>query len=262
MSINTANDNATTFCLEVWGDYACFTRPELKVERMSYPVMTPSAARAMFDAVYLEFDKTTKRPAMRWQPTSIEILAPIRYIALMRNEVKEKISTASVKKWMKRPEDCEPLYADAPGDAKGRTQRQTMALANVRYRIHARAMLYHEDRQLRVKVESSFERRARAGQCVWQPYLGCREFVAYFELVDSAGADPASAQFTPQLTPQPIDAELGYMVYDTFDLSAPNSNHASASISLFRARVRQGVLVVPPYLSDAVLKPSTAGGGR
>ena len=87
-----------TFTLEVWGDFACFTRPEFKVERFSYPVITPSAARAMFDAIYIDFTKDSpKRPVMRWQISRIEIINPVQYIALMRNEVKEKISEAAVK---------------------------------------------------------------------------------------------------------------------------------------------------------------------
>ncbi|MBF6593304.1 MAG: type I-C CRISPR-associated protein Cas5 [Thermaceae bacterium] len=241
-----------TFVLEVWGDFACFTRPEFKVERFSYPVMTPSAARAIFDAIYLEFNKgTPKQPAMYWQVEHIEIVQPVRYIALMRNEVKEKISESSVKKWMKDPSKLEPIFADATReetgqDTKGRTQRQTMALKGVRYRIHAHAVLYSEDQQLRQKVEHSFERRAGNGQCFYQPYLGCREFSAFFRLVEPGERAPTLA---------PHDEHIGWMLYDVFDLSRPGSSTDKPSISLFEAEISDGILHVPPYSSSQVRKP-------
>ncbi|GMA15576.1 type I-C CRISPR-associated protein Cas5 (plasmid) [Deinococcus metallilatus] len=245
--------SARTFTLEVWGDYGCFTRPELKVERFSYPIITPSAARAIYDAIYLEFDKRTGRPAHRWEVSRVEVLSPVRYVALMRNEVKEKISTASVKKWMQNPALTTPIYADATKedagtDTKGRTQRQTMALKAPRYRLHAHTVLFDENFELRQKIERSFERR---GQCIYQPYLGCREFTAAFELVDR--------QQPGLLPPQLHDEEIGWMLYDVFDLSRPGGNSDDAAVSLFEASIRAGVLEVPPYASDAVRKPGVAG---
>lgn len=238
-----------TFMLEVWGEYACFTRPELKVERFSYPVITPSAARNIFDAIYLEFDKDTKKPAHRWEIRRIEILEPVRYVALMRNEVKEKISVSNVKKWMRNPADLAPIYADATKDeagtdTKGRTQRQTMALKSPHYRIQAQAVLFNEDHELRQKIERSFERRARRGQCIYQPYLGCREFTAAFELVNEA------VKIAVQ-----HDEEVGWMLYDVFDLSRPGGNTDAPHISLFEATIRGGVLDIPQYNSSAVRKP-------
>jgi CRISPR-associated protein Cas5d len=238
-----------TFTLEIWGDYGCFTRPELKVERFSYPCITPSAARNIFDAIYLEFDKETKKPAHRWEITKIEILEPIRYVALMRNEVKEKISSTSVGKWMKNPAELTPIYADGTKDdlgtdAKGRTQRQTMALKNPRYRLHGRAVLFREDAGLRQKIERSFERRASKGQCIYQPYLGCREFAASFELVSGAGKPPTKHT-----------EDIGWMLYDVFDLSRPGSNTDAPRISLFEASIENGVLTIPEYHSPLVHKP-------
>jgi CRISPR-associated protein Cas5d len=238
--------------LEVWGEYACFTRPEFKVERFSYPVMTPSAARAIFDAIYLEFGKTTpKQPAMYWQVERIEILKPVRYIALMRNEVKEKASVRSIQTWMKDPGTFEPIYADATRedtgqDTRGRTQRQTMALKGVGYRIHAHAVLYAENHELRQKIERSFERRASNGQCVYQPYLGCREFTGYFKLLGDSSATPE---------PHSVNERIGWMVYDVFDLSRPGSNTDAPHISLFEAEISNGVLNIPPYPSAEVRKP-------
>lgn len=237
-----------TFVLEVWGDYGCFTRPELKVERFSYPCITPSAARNIFDAIYLEFDKATKKPAHRWEISQIEILEPVRYVALMRNEVKEKISVSSVKKWMKNPAELTPIYADATKedagtDTKGRTQRQTMALKAPRYRLTAQAVLYEENHELRQKIERSFERRAKRGQCIYQPYLGCREFAASFELATEESKPRANHT-----------EEVGWMLYDVFDLSRAGGNTDAPSISLFEAKIENGLLHVPEYRSAAVHK--------
>lgn len=247
-----ASSLGKTFVLEIWGDYGCFTRPELKVERFSYPVITPSAARSIFDAIYLEFDKKTGKPSHRWEISRIEILEPVRYVALMRNEVKEKISTSSVNKWMKNPAELIPIYADATKDeagtdTKGRTQRQTMALKCPHYRLHAHAVLFQEDHALRQKIERSFERRAARGQCIYQPYLGCREFAAAFELVAE-----------PKKRPEDHTEEIGWMLYDVFDLSRSGSSTDEPRISLFEARIEKGVLNVPPYDSPAVRKPKVA----
>jgi len=239
-----------TYTLEVWGDFACFTRPEAKGERFSYPVMTPSAARGIFDAIFV------KPPEFRWQVTRIEVLAEPKYIALRRNEVKEKVNLNAVARWMAGKEEPEPIWADGDreltrSDEKGRTQRQTLALREPRFRISARIVPWpgHEERL--VSLQRQFERRASQGKCFHQPYLGCREFPAYFELV---GSDP------PEAGPlETLDLDLGYMVYDVFDLSRPGTPHDQAAISLFPARVEAGVMEVPPWDDPAVLKvPSEA----
>lgn len=172
----------------------------------------------------------------------------------MRNEVKEKASLRSIQDWMKDPRRFTPLYADASGEesggSKGRTQRQTMALKDVRYRLSAHAVLYREDPALRQKIEQSFQRRARAGQCVYQPYLGCREFTGYFRLVEPH--EPCSQ-------PIPYSEKIGWMLYDVFDLSRPGrplrtDKGEKPRISLFEAEVVAGVLEVPPYESEQVKK--------
>lgn len=244
-----------SFTLEVWGALACFTRPEFKVERFSYPIITPSAARGIFDAIYLDFDPVGKSSLMYWQVSRIEVLEPVRYISLMRNEVKEKASLRNIQDWIKDPRRFTPLYADASGEessggSKGRTQRQTMALKDVRYRLSAHAVLYREDPALRQKIEQSFQRRARAGQCVYQPYLGCREFTGYFRLVEPDEPCPQ---------PIPYSEKIGWMLYDVFDLSRPGrplrtDKGEKPRISLFEAEVVAGVLEVPPYESEQVKK--------
>jgi CRISPR-associated protein Cas5d len=230
--------------LEVWGELACFSRPEMKVERFSYPCITPSAARGVFDAVYA-------RPReFRWEIRKIEILNPISYIALRRNEVKEKVNVNAVYDWMSGKKASEPLWADGDRDLlgtdeKGRTQRQTMALRNVRYRLHASIRAWTGfDGQIRA-IREQFRRRSATGKCFYQPYLGCREFPAYFQ--------PAEIQ--ESVAPVSLDMEVGLMLYDVFDLSRPGSAEDENAISLFNARIRAGVLDVPEYASPDVLKP-------
>jgi CRISPR-associated protein Cas5d len=236
-------------CLEVWGELACFSRPELKVERFSYPCITPSAARGVFDAVYV------KPREFRWQVTRIEVLSAPSYIALRRNEVKDTVNVNAVLAWMTGEKEPEPIWADGDRellgtDEKGRTQRQTMALRNVRYRLYAEIRPWPGFDSQRPAFDAQFRRRAGGGKCFYQPYLGCREFPAWFRLVeDAAAASPA---------PVPIDLDVGIMVYDVFDLGRPGTAEDSPAISLFRAHLRQGVLDVPDYASAEVLRQ--AGG--
>jgi CRISPR-associated protein Cas5d len=245
-----------THTLEVWGDFACFTRPEMKVERFSYPVITPSAARGIFDAIYWDARREGDRvrPYFHWQVTRVEVLAPPRYIALRRNEVKDRVpGTAVLNKWMRGTANPEPLWGDGGKDElgtdqKGRTQRQTMALKNVRYRLTARIVPKPAFAAERGAMNSQFQRRARAGKCFQQPYLGCREFPAFFEYLDEPVA-------TAQL-PIPLDQHLGLMLYDVFDLSrASVKDGEKPFISLFDASLRCGVMEVPPFDSNAVKKP-------
>lgn len=243
-----------THTLEVWGDLACFTRPEMKVERFSYPVITPSAARGIFDAIYWDGkrEKDGIRPYFYWQVTRIEVLEMPRYIALRRNEVKDTVpGTATLNKWMSGKESPEPLWADGGKDElgtdqKGRTQRQTMALKNVRYRISAK--IVPKSGNDWGKLNACFQRRVRAGKCFQQPYFGCREFPAFFEYIEDPDAVPA--------TPASFDQHLGLMLYDVFNLSNDVvSGKDKPFISLFDAHVRQGVLEIPAFASDEVKKP-------
>lgn len=218
--------------LRIWGSLACFSRPELKVERVSYPVITPSAARGIFESIFW-------KPEVRWQVQRIEVLKPVRYISLRRNEVKERVpSHVTVVRWASGKEQPSPLWADARSPQRGRTQRQTMALRDVEYRLHAH-LLGPSKASVRAST-SQFHRRASAGACFQQPYLGCREFPCYFE--------PASPTDPP---PCALDLDLGLMLYDVF---APNQPNALPAVSLFRATLRSGVLEVPEYSSPLVLK--------
>lgn len=246
----------TTHTLEVWGDLACFTRPEMKVERFSYPVITPSAARGIFDAIYWDGKReqqgreSVMRPYFYWQITRIEVLEMPRYIALRRNEVKGRVpGTATLNKWMAGA-DPQPLWADSDDETTGRTQRQTMALKNVRYRLTAKIVPKTAFAADWGKMNSQFQRRARAGKCFQQPYFGCREFPAFFEYLEN----PAPANTAP------FDQHLGFMLYDVFDLGKEVvSEKDKPFITLFDAHVRNGALEVPTFGSDAVRKPGRAG---
>jgi CRISPR-associated protein Cas5d len=169
-------------------------------------------------------------------------------MALRRNEVKDKASVSEIQKWINGTKDITPLWADGTSaelgtDQKGRTQRQTMALKNVRYRLYAH-MVSRDKKADMTALNAQFERRAATGKCFYQPFFGCREFPAFFELVTE----------TPATKPFDLDLDLGWMLYDVFDLSQSNDNHAKPAISVFRAELKSGVLHVPPYSSDAVHK--------
>lgn len=228
----------TPLTLDVWGDFACFTRPEAKVERLSYPVITPSAARGIFDAVFCN------RHQMRWQILRVEVYKPLSFIALRRNEVKGRApADRTIQSWM-RGETPQPLWADGADEATGRTQRQTIALKNVRYRITAEIRPWPGYEAKLFEFQDKFRRKARAGQCLYQPYLGCREFPAFFEYVEN-----------PEGEPPPFDLEVGWMVYDVFRLDRPGTNTDAPFVSLFDANIRNGVLHVPDYMDPSVRKP-------
>ncbi len=235
--------------LEFWGDFACFSRPEMKVERYSYPCPTPSAARGMLEAIYF-------KPQFYWQVMRIELLSKPSYIALRRNEVKDKLNLVTVKKWMTGKSPPEPLWADADKgllgtDQRGRTQRQTMALRKPRFRITARIVPRSGHQSQQKAFDAQFVRRASRGKCFHQPCLGCREFVAFFRYVERLHGEPE---------PENYSQDLGWMLYDVFDLRRSNDSHAAPFITVFRAEIDRGVLEVPPFDSDQVRKPEPAEG--
>jgi len=247
-----------THMLEVWGDLACFTRPEMKVERFSYPVITPSAARGIFDAIYWDGlrvqrgNRSVIQSYFYWQITRIEVLEQPRYIALRRNEVKGVVpGNAVLNKWISGAEQPQPLWADGDDESNGRTQRQTMALKDVRYRITARIVPKSKFGVHIAKFNATFERRARQGKCFQQPYFGCREFPAFYRYVDRQGSgEPASIELTQH---------LGFMLYDVFDLACDETSDVTEPfISVFDATLQQGVIEVPAFESVAVHKPRGA----
>jgi len=235
-----------TFCLEVSGDYACFTRPEMKVERVSYDIITPSAARAIFTAIFW-------KPAIRWHVRRIEVLKPIRWISVRRNEVGSVASERSDG----------ILIEDV------RQQRAGLFLRDVAYRLHAElefipptqrpkvlnpvpdGLVAPEERADWVKDENPgkyhamFERRALKGQCFNQPYLGCREFSCAFRFV------PESEISSEQVKHPSISEtnELGFMLYDLDFTNAEDPKPA-----FFRAKMINGIIEVPHWDSEEVRK--------
>jgi CRISPR-associated protein Cas5d len=217
-----------TYCLELSGLYACFTRPEMKVERVSYDVMTPSAARACFEAILW-------KPAIRWHVRKIEVLRPIRWINLRRNEVASVVSTRNVETAMKNGKGDLGLYIE-----EDRQQRAGLFLRDVAYRVHAELefLSVRDPEASAAKYYEMFERRASKGQCVNQPYLGCREFAAAFRLVP----DP-----TTESAPIAETRDLGFMLHD-LDFSKPTDPQPR----FFRAQLDNGVVQVPTWNSAEV----------
>lgn len=216
--------------LHVAGPYACFTRPEMKVERVSYDVMTPSAARGILEAIHW-------KPAIHWVVDCIHVLKPIRFQSIRRNEVGSKISAVKVKSAMKSGElDGLALAVDAD-----RQQRAATLLVDVAYVIEAHFVLTpragpddSEGKHLDI-----FNRRAQRGQCFHQPCLGTREFAASFDLL------PSGAPLPPAI---PETRDLGFMLWD-IDHAAPGKPSM-----FFRAKLENGVLDTPPPGSPQVLR--------
>lgn len=193
--------------VKVWGDRACFTRPEMKAERVSYQVMTPSAARGVLEAIFW-------KPEFEWRVKSIAVLKPIRHFSTVRNEVNRRLS----------PDNTGFNVAEA------RTQRHTLGLSDVAYIISADVVVANGVREDPAKFRDQFRRRVTKGRCFNQPYLGCREFVGFFADVDGSES------------PINLTEPLGLMLLDIeYKTTPPHEPH------FFQASLTGGVLEVPPY---------------
>lgn len=199
--------------LDVAGDFACFTRPEAKAERISYPMITPSAARGVLEAVFW-------KPEFSYRIRKVELLRPIRWFRIRRNEVASAPALSTICK-----QDRDFRY-DAAAD---RDQRFTLGLRDVAYRIHADIELRPHTMDTLAKYVAQAQRRIARGACFSQPYLGCREFSA----TDFGPPDP---------TAEPVvhDEYLGIMLLDVDHTTHP------ARSTWFTAWLRHGVLDVPP----------------
>ncbi|HRH74135.1 MAG TPA: type I-C CRISPR-associated protein Cas5c [Zoogloea sp.] len=215
----------STFCLEVSGPFACFTRPEMKVERVSYDVITPSAARAVFEAILW-------KPEIRWQVERIDVLKPVRHINLRRNEVGAKASVRNIQQAMNAGHGDLALFIEDE-----RQQRAGLFLRDVAYRLYARLEVLKPDAPPQ-KYTEMFARRAAKGQCVNQPYLGCREFAADFRLIEAPDSEAA---------PIADSASLGWMLYD-LDFS----NRADPKPRFFNAQLQAGTVHVSAWNSPEV----------
>lgn len=203
--------------VKVWGDFACFTRPEMKVERVSYPVMTPSAARGVLEAIFW-------KPEFTWRVWEIRVLNPIRYFSILRNEVNDRATERTARGWAQRD--------DGYVAAEHRAQRHTLALRDVAYVIRAEPAVRPGVEADVAKYRAQFRRRVERGQCYAMPYLGCREFSAAFAAPDG-GERPIGE-----------DADLGRMLLD-LDYAPGGSGRAAPRF--FDAALTGGVLRVPAW---------------
>ncbi len=203
----------------VWGEYACFTRPEMKVERVSYEVMTPSAARGVLEAIFW-------KPEFQWQIREIRVFKPIRYFSMLRNEVNSRATVATARRHGE-----EGYYAE-----EDRSQRHTLCLRDVAYSIRADVSVRPGVQEDSAKYRDQFQRRVKRGQCYTVPYLGCREFSAHFgpEFPESLNAQPQS-----------ITTKLGRIL---FDLDYLQDGSGRGQPRFFAAELQQGVMRIPETL--------------
>lgn len=216
-----------TLRLKVWGRNACFTRPEMKVERVSYDVITPSAARGILEAILW-------KPAIRWRISQIDVLNPIKWESVRRNEVGAVVSTDNALTAMSRNKGQLGIYIEDE-----RQQRACLMLRDVAYTIHAYFEMTEKAgaEDTLIKFEEMFLRRAEKGQCFHRPYFGCREFAAYF-------APILDGQPFPEPIKQTID--FGWMLDDLDFTEQP------PLARLFRASLEEGRMTVPLLESQEV----------
>jgi len=211
--------------VKVWGDWACFTRPENKVERVSYPVMTPSAARGVLEAIFW-------KPEFFWRVREIHVLEPIRHFSILRNEMNNRQSHRSAQGWIKKGGG---YFAD-----DDRAQRHTLALRDVAYLIKADIALKPHTIDPPAKYREQFRRRIKKGQCFHHPYLGCREFAAEF-------AEPDGSE-----SPIDLSKDLGLTLFDMRYTQDGNGKGIKAEPLFFKARLEKGILHVPYEMYEEV----------
>jgi len=207
--------NGNLVSVRVWGDFACFTRPEMKVERVSYPIMTPSAARGVMEAIFWE-------PEVYYVIHAIRVVKKGTWVSFLRNEVSKVINVNNVLTWMKDPTRIDPVCAG--GGARDGTQRNMLALEEVEYIVTAEMNLtglgQRSNQRLRKYLEE-FERRASQGKCFHRPCMGVREFSADFEWETDPqlGLERRAAEIRADGDWRSIwpREELGLMLYDLFD---------------------------------------------
>ena len=204
-----------------WGDYACFTRPEMKVERVTYPVMTPSAARGALEAIFW-------KPQVVWHIREIHVLKPIEYASILRNEIGDRQSDRTARSWARNGGGYDA--------AAKRAQRHTLALRDVAYIVRAQLALQQGIDDNIAKYRDQFRRRVASGRCFATPFLGCREFSAAF-------GEPE-----PGDTPIEISGDLGLMLLD-IDYKRDGSGHGVPEF--FRASLEEGVMRVPDRFGGA-----------
>lgn len=207
--------------VRVWGELACFTRPEMKVERVSYPVMTPSAARGVLEAIFW-------KPEFRWLVREIWVLEPIRFFSILRNEVNSRASVQAARSWG----PGEGYYAE-----EDRAQRHTLALRDVAYVIRADVEVRAGVDDDPAKYRDQFRRRVERGASAYSPYLGARECIASFGVRRDDDSPIAESQ------------DLGRML---FDLAYERNGSGRGTPRFFDAELRHGVLRVPDAMHEEI----------
>jgi CRISPR-associated protein Cas5d len=232
------NDSLLT--VKVWGDFALFTRPEFSAERVSYQVMTPSAARGILEAIFW-------KPEMTWQVHEIHVLKPIRHFSIVRNEINHHQLESRAKDWSKT--GLGNYYADDM--EKNRTQRHSLCLRDVAYIIKANIITKSHATDDVAKYRDQFRRRVRKGQCFHQPYLGTREFSASFGELEE---DDRAIDLHDDLGLMLFDMEFteakskGTLAYITHDADGAKVTKGTAQPKFFKAELEAGVLIVPTHL--------------
>ncbi len=211
--------------LRVWGSYACFTRPEMKVERVSYDVITPSACRGILEAIYW-------KPEIMWIIDKIHVLKPIKHTNIRRNELSGVVSTSNASTVMKGGDKELQTIIESE-----RQQRASLVLKDVEYIIEAHFVLRKRNDDNTAKHKEMFERRAKKGQCYYQPYLGVREFSAFFEYVNP------NENF--QDSPLRGEINLGWMLYD---IDFENNMETL----FFEAKMKDGIIDLTKLSPDEV----------
>lgn len=232
--------------VKVWGYYALFTRPEFSAERVSYQVMTPSAARGVLEAIFW-------KPEMTWQIREIQVLKPIQHFSILRNEINSHQKESTAKGWAKRGEGG--YYAD-----EDRAQRHSLCLRDVAYLIKADIALKPHANAHPAKYRDQFRRRVKRGQCHHQPYLGTREFSAFFGEPDeddrpiNHSDDLGLMLFDMEFTPAVSNSNLTYLTHGN---SGAKVTQGVAKPKVFRARLDSGVLRIPIELYNCASEAVT-----
>lgn len=214
--------------VEFWGEFGIFTNPGLKVERFSEQVMTPSAARGALSGIY-------HKPRFAFEILKIEILSPIQYVSIRKNELKN--SVINISSLIKKQEiKCVDISEE-------RTQRNNTLLIKPHYYVHFSIIPY--DTQENTKsLDEQFARRAKSGKYYYHPYMGCREYPAFFRYIESE----KNKIHKPIL----ITMDLGPMIHSLFDLSKPDQIEISKTY--FNAEINNGIMIIPPHDSYLVTK--------
>ena len=238
----------TLVSMRVWGDFACWSRPELKVERVSYPIMTPSAARGILEAIFWH-------PQMFYLIDSIRVIKKGNWTRFKRNEVKDQISLKNYKDWLNGVKEFQPIIAGAGAETDA-SPRNTLALYDVEYIISAEiglTELGNNENQLIQKYQAEIERRIKLGKCFHRPSFGNREFAVDFDWVDDA--DITLKKRLKEINETAWTNDCGLILYDVFSYKGRKSGKLISAIpSFFHAKIENSVMNCNPNKGIRVIQ--------